>query len=187
MKRQKVSVNKFPGFPRERVRGNFWSYPTVMDRYWNLLNGSEQKVLDFFLRHTLGFDKVRDQVSYSQFTDGNDGISNGTGLSRPTVIRAVRSLIKKGFIRECGRGNKANTYELVINFNYPGKGVLSLASNNNLHTIDNDTIDNKQYVSSKKKRYYNGNPMRHTAEGWFVICDGEWLEFAGKDEDTVWE
>jgi len=41
----------FPGFPRD-IRGKYWPYPKIMDKYWHLLTGSEQKVLDFILRRT---------------------------------------------------------------------------------------------------------------------------------------
>jgi len=60
---------KFPGFPSEPTT-NFWSYPKALNGYWHILNGSEQKVLDYILRHTWGYNKTSDRISLSQFKYG---------------------------------------------------------------------------------------------------------------------
>jgi len=80
---------------------NFFMYPMVLEEYWRELSGSEQKVLDFILRQTIGFRKEYDFISLSQFTNGVGGRSanRGTGLSTSQVRRAIAKLEEKGFIR----------------------------------------------------------------------------------------
>ena len=146
---------KFPGFPPEPIT-SYWSYPKILNGYAHTLNGSEHKVLDYILRHTWGFDKDRDEISLTQLEAGIKNFDKGTGLSRPTIIKAIKGLATRGFIKKAN-GKKANLYELVKNFNYPSKKTLPVAGKDSLHTIDNNTIDNKQYGSSfdkNKKPYY---------------------------------
>lgn len=189
---------KFPGFPPEPIT-NFWSYPKILNGYWHSLSSSEQKVLDYILRRTWGFDKTSDEISLSQLEKGIRNLDNGTGLSRPTIIKAIRGLVLKGFIKK-SEGEKANCYELVKDFNYPSKESLLFAGKESLHTIDNITIDNKQYNSFSKKElaeaykkgerkfkpYFWGNEMRWSQEKWWVIKNGEWLEFAGNESEIEW-
>ena len=178
--RQDNPPTKFPGFP-PKPSMNFWSYPKELNGYWHQLSGSEQKVLDYILRHTWGFDKVADEISLTQLEKGIQNFDGGTGLSRPTIITALKGLIKKGFISK-KPGEKANLYELVKNFNYLSKKSLP--------TIDNVTINNKQYrFFSKKRPFYKGYPMAESPKGsgrWFVIENGEWLVFAGKESEIEW-
>lgn len=178
---------KFPGFPPEPLM-NFWSYPKVMNGFWNTLNGSEQKVLDYILRHTWGFNKVADEISLTQLEKGIENFDKGTGLSRPTTISALKGLLQKGFIRKA-RGKRANHYELVKDFNYPSKKNLLFGSKKSLPTIKNNTIEKRQYSSSKKKPYFMKQEMRRDQRGkWWVIPEdgGPWLEFAGKDSEIEW-
>ena len=175
---------KFLGFP-PKPSVNFWSYPKALDGYWHQLSGSEQKVLDYILRHTWGFNKTSDEISLSQLEKGIKNFDKGTGLSRPTVIKALKGLIKKGFIyRKLGK--KANRYELVKDFNQPSKKTLPSASKKTLHTIDNITIKKKQYSSYKKKPYYDGQKIIKDKNNkrWVIPKDGgRWLEFAGSEKD----
>ena len=91
--------NEFPGF-RQVYSRDFFIYPTVLEEYWHTLSGSEQKVLDFILRQTIGYQKVCDYIALSQFTDGVQGRTSnfGTGLSQSQVRRCLVSLEEKGFI-----------------------------------------------------------------------------------------
>lgn len=72
----------------------------MLEEYWHTLSGSEQKVLDFILRQTLGFRKRCDFIALSQFSKGIGGRSKnkGTGLSISQVRRAITKLEDKGFI-----------------------------------------------------------------------------------------
>lgn len=110
---KKEDSNKFIGFPKIGEPGTFWLYPEIMDYCWCALSGSEQKVLDFLLRRTFGFQKTKDKISIGQFANGVRGCDYGTGLSERTIIRALSKLEKKGFIRV--RRSGKNTLEKEIN------------------------------------------------------------------------
>lgn len=133
-------MKKFTGFPEE-PNMNFWSYPKDLNGYWHTLSGSEQKVLDYILRHTWGFDKDHDEISLTQLQTGIKDFDKGTGLSRQTVIVAIRGLIRKGFIKK-KVGKYANCYELVKNLDHPSKNIRPVASQRIRHTIDKVTINN---------------------------------------------
>ncbi len=60
----------FPGFPSYGSGAVFWSYPKIMDQYWDQITPAEQKVLDYILRHTWGWEKEVDEISYSQISQG---------------------------------------------------------------------------------------------------------------------
>ena len=51
--------------------------------------------------------------------------------------------------------------------------------------LELDQLKPKEIV---KKPFYNGLPMiwSETKKKWFVIKDGEWLEYVGKKEDVEW-
>ena len=87
----KIESERFPGFPPE-MRKNFWMYPRMMDNHWHGLSGSEQKVIDFILRRTWGYEKSFDYISISQFNRGGGKLGGGTGLSQRQVITAVKAL-----------------------------------------------------------------------------------------------
>ncbi len=51
-------------------------------------------------------------------------------------------------------------------------------------------LDRLKPKKTKKKPYYRGKPMIYseTKKKWFVIDDdGEWLEFAGEEDDIKWK
>jgi hypothetical protein len=104
---------QFSGFPPKRVPGNFWCYPQIVCLHWCDLVGSEQKVLDCILRHTWGFDKAKDRISLSQLEHGVGQIHHGSGLSKKQIIRALRLLEAKGFIKSV-KSSRTNEYSLVI-------------------------------------------------------------------------
>ena len=93
-------MTKFPGF-EEEYTCDFFKYPTILAEYWQYMSGSEQKVLDFILRQTIGFRKTSDLISLAQFTDGLGGKSTnrGSGVSLSQVRRALVKLEEKGFIK----------------------------------------------------------------------------------------
>jgi len=146
---------KFSGFPAKREHGNFWCYPKVLCLHWHELVGSEQKVLDCILRHTWGFDRSSDRISLTQLEHGVGKIHNGTGLSRKQIIRALRSLVQKGFITSV-KSSIANEYSLVTEIHQeqgtkvnqssvltsPATGdETTLARDKSIHTIDNLSIE----------------------------------------------
>jgi len=180
-------MKKFPGFPPEPSM-NFWSYPKDLNGYWHQLTGSEQKVLDYVLRHTWGFKKVADEISLTQLQKGIKNFDKGTGLARQTIITALKGLIRKGFISK-KPGEKANYYELVKNLDYPSLKIRQVGSQKFKPTIDNYAIKKKQYAFSKKKPFYKGEEMRWSQGRWWVIPKegGQWYEFAGQESEIEWK
>ncbi|MFC1630249.1 hypothetical protein ACFL06_01805 [Patescibacteria group bacterium] len=198
---------KFPGFPLKPIK-NYWEYPRVMNGYWNQLTGSEQKVLDYILRHTWGYKKTADFISYSQFMKGitkRDGtvLDRGCGIkSTKTLARALRGLEAQGFVETVKNVGRTVFYKLRINQEGVGnkehweKVKRSMGEGKEVgmgeskDTITDNTITDKQYISSSKKRpYYKGGEMRFKGGKWYVIpmCGGSWLEFAGKKSEIEWK
>lgn len=92
------STVKFPGF-KSRYRKNFTTLPhELVDRYFGELSGAEVKCLMFILRQTLGFNKVSDKISISQFVTGIGERTAGVGISKSQVTRCLRTLEEKGYI-----------------------------------------------------------------------------------------
>ena len=100
--------SKFPGFPPEKQT---WDFPTILNGYVHELTGSEFKVLWYILRHTYGWQKLKDKISREQFKKGikkKDGkwLDKGIGLSDAQITRALKALEEKGFIKRSGRLGK---------------------------------------------------------------------------------
>lgn len=103
----------FPGFDYHYKRKQFIKYPMVMQEYWCILSGSEQKVMDFIIRQTFGWQKQSDTIAISQFTDGIKK-NRGTGLSASQVKRAIDGLEEKGFIEVERRKGRPSTFTLRV-------------------------------------------------------------------------
>jgi len=106
-----------------------FTFPTttpVPDQFFDellfRLNPSETKVLLYIIRRTFGFRKPSDNISLSQLCNGiitKEGrvLDRGTGLSKASVARALKSLEAKDVIKRTRRssrerGDQATTYEL---------------------------------------------------------------------------
>lgn len=110
------STQQFPGFPKEPTT-NYWRYPRVLNGWWYILTGSEQKVLDFILRHTWGFNKSADCIAYDQFINGVKNLDKGCGIkSQTTLSRALQGLVSKRFIESVSGSKRGKTafYKLVF-------------------------------------------------------------------------
>jgi hypothetical protein len=69
------------------------------------LNEGETKCLLYIIRRTVGFqDKEWDRISLSQFEkgikNGDYVFDTGTGMSRPSIIKALSSLVEKNLVAE---------------------------------------------------------------------------------------
>jgi hypothetical protein len=94
----------------------------VFDELLTVLTGAELKVLLYICRRTFGFKKESDNISLNQMLHGlvkKDGtrLDNGTGLSKPTLLKALRDLQDKGIIESTRRssdtyGDEATNYRL---------------------------------------------------------------------------
>ena len=160
---------KFPGFPA-KPEENYWQYPKICNGWWHILTGAEQKVLDYLLRHTWGYQKYQgDYISIKQFTGGirnkktGEIVDMGTGLSPREVIDSLKRLEEIGFVIK--RGNKTTGRT-----NYYGLRLLPMQKSNTPYaekeqggcaekeyTINNNTINNRQYSTKVLLKGEYGN------------------------------
>ena len=119
---------QFKGFSRP-------NYTIVPDELFHELlpdlTGAELKVLLYIVRRTFGFKRDSDSISLSQMLNGittHDGrtLDRGAGLSKPTLLQALRSLQEKGIIlterrRSVDRGDEPTVYRLRFAGDTPGK------------------------------------------------------------------
>jgi len=146
---------KFPGFP-EKPEENYWQYPRICNGWWHLLSGSEQKVLDYILRHTWGYKKTSDRISISQFQNGiinkktGEQVDRGIGIKQKrTILDAIKRLETMGFIKTFQKTGKTKEFQLVTEIHTTSNQNTQVASNQKTHTITDVTIEDIQY----KKRY----------------------------------
>jgi hypothetical protein len=106
----------FPGFRRP-------SYTMVPDELFDELlpdlSGAELKVLLFVVRRTFGFKRDADAISLAQMLHGvttREGrvLHRGVGLSKPTLLGALRSLQAKGVLRAARRRSAAKGDEPTV-------------------------------------------------------------------------
>jgi hypothetical protein len=92
----------FQGFPD--LRSNFVAVPNIFfDERLSTLSEAKLKVLLYIFRRILGWGKSFDVIALSQFMNGivtkkGRRLDYGTGLSKPTVIEALKELIAEGYI-----------------------------------------------------------------------------------------
>jgi phage replication O-like protein O len=97
---------------------------TLFDELLAELSGAELKIVLYIIRRTFGFKRQSDKISLNQLINGittRDGrtLDRGTGLSRDSVTKAVRSLEEKGMIiksktMSVEKGCETNTYALKL-------------------------------------------------------------------------
>ena len=83
------------------IPNSFQTPNAYVDEAMHLLTDPELRCLIFATRHILGWqDKInkrRGAISLSMFENGYNGYA-GTGLGRPTIIKAVDGLVQYGFL-----------------------------------------------------------------------------------------
>lgn len=96
------------------------NYTPVPDEFFDLvapnLTEAELRALIYIIRRTFGFKKDSDNISLRQMVGGirtKDGhvLDQGTGLSKPSVVRAVKGLIEKEIIAASRNSSPAKGYE----------------------------------------------------------------------------
>ena len=140
-------MKKFPGFPKEPAT-NYWPYPKALNGWWHLLKGSEQKALDYILRHTWGFNKTSDKIAYRQFIDGVKNCDKGCGIkSSATLSKALNGLARKGFITIKGgqKTGKLNIYSLAFGRVEP----LQKLKRGSLETKEVTSLETKHTIKDK--------------------------------------
>ncbi len=90
----------FRGFRGFNSPNNTQVPDELFDEIMVHLSGAELKVLLYVIRRTYGFKRESDNISLSQMLTGivkRDGnrLDHGTGLSKPTLLSAIRSLAEK--------------------------------------------------------------------------------------------
>ena len=140
--------------PKKQDRDSFrfegFTFPNttpVPDEFFDVvaprLGEAELRVTLYIIRRTFGFKKQSDDVSISQLCKGiikKDGtvLDEGTGLSKPAVTKAVKSLVKKGILiserrKSKERGDEPTTYSLNIRAPYPVLSSLTRGGYSSLH------------------------------------------------------
>ena len=94
------------------------------------LSGAELKVLLYVIRRTFGFKRDSDSISLSQMLNGvrtRDGaaLDRGAGVSKPTLLQALRSLEERQIIeterrRSADKGDEPTVYKLRFAANGEG-------------------------------------------------------------------
>ena len=90
----------------------------ISDLIMPRISEAEMRCLNYICRRTYGFQKERDRISLSQFINGIKGrderrLDYGTGVSRPSVVEALRNLLGSDLIRTI-RTPKGNYYEINL-------------------------------------------------------------------------
>lgn len=152
---------KFPGFPKEPFT-NYWPYPRALNGWWHALSGSEQKMLDYILRHTWGYNKTADFISYSQLSCGiktraGKQIDCGCGIKhRKTLKIAIDGLVSKGFVEITQRSGRTTHFRLklsdseerVQSVNWCGSQTEQVGCSRNEQTIKDITRKDIQYSNA---------------------------------------
>ena len=102
--------NAGPNFWEAAGNITFTAIPNnFLDNIAPTLNPSELRVMLYIYRHTLGFQKLTDTISYDQFLNGqvthnNRSLDKGAGISRNSLVAALASLENKALIRRQHNG-----------------------------------------------------------------------------------
>jgi hypothetical protein len=86
------------------------------DELLPVLSGAEVKVVLYICRRTFGWKKESDNISLNQMLHGitkKDGtpLDRGVGLSKPTLLRTIKSLVEQGIILAEQRDSKEKGHE----------------------------------------------------------------------------
>lgn len=106
----------------------------LFDQLLPQLSGAELKALLYIIRRTFGFKRESDTISLSQMLSGirgRDGqvLDRGTGLSKPALLQALRTLEGKRIIhterrRSVDKGDEPTIYRLCVKEESGGKESL---------------------------------------------------------------
>ncbi len=137
-----------PDQDRARFRGyagpNYTQVPDeLFDEQLPDLSGAELKVLLYIMRRTFGFKRESDNISISQMLNGlraRNGrqLDRGVGLSKKTLLLAIRSLEEQDIImterrRSVEKGDEPTTYRLNVLPPDTHDGPIKMASDQGHH------------------------------------------------------
>ncbi len=143
----------------EKLIPNSTQTPNViLDFVISRIPEAEGKCILYICRRTFGFQREEDRISLSQFVDGiidrnGKRLDYGTGLSRPSVVEALKNLVKSEVIipRESTLGR---TYKLNLEMD-PDEVVKKINQLRNLTKIGKKSkpkqvkLFNPQYKGNK--------------------------------------
>lgn len=139
----------------------------ILDKILPGIPEAESKCLLYICRRTYGFHKERDRISLTQFVKGITGrdgepLDYGTGLSRPSVVEALRHLIGSKIVKVI-RDNKGNFYELdceLLGDNYVEKVVVKKINQlKKLTRIGKETKPKQVKLLNPQKKGNKGNKV----------------------------
>ena len=130
------------------AKPNFTQVPNFIFYLMGQLSSSELVVLLFICRKTYGWHKVRDNISLSQMIEG-------TGLSKPTVVYSLKSLLVKGILAKETNKKSGNLYVVLEpEIGSDGKEFYhGMVKNSTNQMVKNSTIQKKHL--NKKEIYKN--------------------------------
>lgn len=110
------------------------------------LLGSEFQVVLFVIRKTYGWNKKYDIISLTQF-------EQGTGLSRPTVVKTLKNVVIKNIIIKTTLPSGKSA--LSFNKDYERWVVKAplLVKSNGIYSKDALTATSKDALTHKRKKY----------------------------------
>jgi len=161
-------MSKFPGFPPE---SQTWNFPTIVNGYVHILNGAEFKILFYILRHTYGFQKTEDAISYKQFKEGiqkkdDTWLDRGTGLSTQAIKQAISGLLNKGFIEAEKRRYKGRQGITVYRPRFQkvesDENPIKSAKEDEATLLGTDLKDSTRFQKSKSDSTKNQNQKQNS-------------------------
>ena len=116
----------------EIKKPNYTQIPNAyLDKLMYQLSPAENLVMLFIMRKTFGWQKQSDIISYSQ-------IQKGTGLSRPTVSKALKGLIQNNLINATPAGKSMEYHVIFSDDDEPiGKDSEPVKNSDRLNNLTN--------------------------------------------------
>lgn len=142
----------------EKLKPNFTQFPNViLDELLSELSDAELKCICYIVRRTYGFQRETDKIALSQFETGlisHNGVrlDYGTGMSKRSIIRALKSLEDRSIIFSDNKYNH-KTYGINLNWNNGDKSTLGENGDNISHNGDKSTpiMVTKSNIQKKEK------------------------------------
>ena len=143
----------------------------VFDFLLSLLSGSEIKTLLYITRRTFGYSKESENISLKRMLKGyidkdKNIVDNGVGLTKPSLLKTLRSLSKKKIILKekrfsKERGDEPTNYRLNFKIepwskNYPLRGKKNITS-----VVNKITSPVVEKIPPQYKTKQNKNIQQH--------------------------
>jgi len=123
---------------------NYTQTPNVFyDEIMADLGYAEIKCMLYIFRRTFGFHKQSDKISLTQFETGIENLDRGTGLKRPNIIKALKSLTEKGLVK-INKG-KINSYSLLL------EDTLLVTQDNQTSNVELPEVVTQSNTQKKEK------------------------------------